>query len=169
MAVGANSYCEASDVAGLIPRYARDGDFDDSTLPSLSRVESLIDNTSAIVNGLLAQMGFSIPVTASDVTLILKQLVSETVATMVEGIRGSGRYAPNSKAIANRGSVIKVVTLDLKEALEAMEFGFEVLGADKSEDNAEGIKYRGSDEGGSDTFPIFQRRGFGNSFTDWDS
>lgn len=169
MAVSANSYGASTDVAALTPRYANNGgDFDVTTNPTLARVEGLIDNVSAIANGCLANLGFAIPVTDADVVLIIKQLVTETVAVLVEGIRGTGRYAPNSKVIQGR-SVMTMVYQDVCSTLTEMAFGLEQLGATRANDEAASIGFRGSDESGADTFPIFQRKGFGNRFTDWDS
>lgn len=169
MAVSANSYGTSADVAALVPRYATEsGDFNVNTNPTKTRVEGLIDNVSAMANGCMANLGFSIPVTDADVVLILKQLVSETVAVLVEGIRGTGRYAPSSKAIQNRG-VMTVVYQDICQTLESMAFGLEQLGADRSLDEAASIGFRGFDERGNATSPIFQRGAFGNTFKDWDS
>lgn len=170
MAVGANSYGTSADVAALTPRYAAKGvgDFDAGTNPTQARVEALIDNVSAIANGCLANLGFSIPVTDADAILIVKQLVTEIVAVMVEGIRGTGRYAPNSKAIQARG-LMTMVYQDVCETLSKMAFGLEQLGAVRSADEAGSIGYRPTDESGDETFPIFQRKGFGNRFTEWDS
>lgn len=169
MAVGANSYGTSADVAALTPRYATSaGDFDAKTNPTKARVEGLIDNVSAIANGCLANLGFTIPVTDADAVLIVKQLVIETVAVFVEGIRGTGRYAPSSKSIQARG-VMTMVYQDVCETLTNMAFGLEQLGADRSADEAASIGYRDTDESGNETFPIFQRKGFGNRFTDWDS
>lgn len=170
MAVGGNSYGTSADVAALTPNWAAKGagDFDAGTNPSKARVEVLIDNVSAIANGCLANLGFTIPVADADAVLIVKQLVTETVAVLVEGIRGTGRYAPNSKAIQARG-VMTLVYQDICETLSNMAFGLEQLGADRSADEAASIGYRSTDESGNETFPISQRKGFGNRFKDWDS
>jgi len=169
MAVGANSYGTSAEVSALVPRYAnKSGDFDAGTNPTQARVEGQIDNVSAMVNMCLANLGFSIPVTDSDVTPILKQMVMETVAVIIEGIRGTGRYAPKSKSVQSRG-LNNLVYQEICDLLEGMAFGLEQLGATRTAAEAASIGYRGADESGDDTFPIFQRKGFGNKFTDWDS
>lgn len=167
MAVSANSYGSADDVAELVPKWANNGRFDDTTEPTLARVETLIDNVSAIANGCLAQMGYDVPVTDTDAVRIVKQLVSETTATIVDGIRGTGRYAPGSKAVQRNG-MMTVVYTDICNMLKGMDFGLQQLGATKTIQNADGIGFRDEDEGGDETAPIFQRNAFGNAFKDWD-
>ena len=172
MAVGANSYGTSADVAALTPRYSNGaGDFDEATKPTKTRVEGYIDNVSAIANGCLAQMGFAIPVsavTAPDAVLILKQLVTETVAVIVEGINGTGRYAPTTKQIQARG-LNNTIYQDVCDLLNGMSFGLEAMGADKSSDEAQSIGFRQYDQAGDEIHPIFQRKGFGNRFDNWDN
>lgn len=172
MAVSANSYGTSADVAALTPRYSNGaGDFDEATKPTQARVEGYIDNVSAMANGCLSQMGFSIPVSSSsapDVVLILKQLVTETVAVIVEGINGTGRYAPTAKQIQARG-LNNAIYQDVCDFLNGMAFGLEAMGADKSSDEAESIGFRQFDQSGNEIFPIFQRKAFGNRFDKWDS
>lgn len=164
-------YCTSADVAALTPRYgSKDGDFDELTNPTKARVEGYIANVSAIADSCMANLGFTTPVTAVNVLPILEQLVSETVTVMVEGIRGTGRYAPNSKAIQARG-LNNLVYQDVCEFLSGsgMAFGLEQMGADRAVDEAESIGFRGYDQAGDEIRPIFQRKGFGNRFDNWDS
>lgn len=169
MAIAANSYGTTSEVAALTPRYANAaGAFDASTNPTLLRVEKFIDRVSAVVNSYLAQLGFTIPVSQADAKLMLDNIVVEQVALMVEGVRGSGRYAPGSKAIASR-SMMSVLSEEIRDYLDSVAVGLEDLGATRSKSALSRISFRGTDEGGNDTFPLFQRDGFGNTFTDWDN
>jgi hypothetical protein len=48
--------------------------------------------------------------------------------------------------------------------------GLAGLGAARSSTTGAGeIGFRDADEGGDETFPIFQREAFGNSFQNWDT
>ena len=65
-----------------------------------------------------------------------------------------------------------IIVVEVLEDVEAFVMGnavgIERLGASRSNDPIAGISFRGQDEGGSDTAPIFQRSAFGNRFKDWD-
>lgn len=168
MAIGANSYGSAAEVAGKTPRYANSAMlFDASTNPTLTSVEGWIDNVSGIVNGFMAALGFAIPVTQADVLETLSHIVTEQVALLVEAARGSGRYAPSSKAIAGRGAYM-VMSEELRAMLDAMAAGFEILGASRTNGLGDQIGARTVNDAGDTVRPIFQRTAFGNSFKDWD-
>lgn len=126
MTLSANSYGTSEKVAGYVPRYAASsGDFDASTNPSKARVEGIIDRVSGLVNAYLKSLGFTIPLTNADNVLAMENIVVEISATAIDGIRGSGRYAPNSKAIANRG-MLAVLNEDIMAYLDAIAEGLEV-------------------------------------------
>jgi hypothetical protein len=169
MALGANSYGDVSEIAALIPRYANEVVlFDASTTPALSQVESLTDQVSGIVNGLLNQYGFSTPVTQADAKLALDLFVNEQVAVLVEATNVRGRYGPGNDQPYEGASLVTILR-DAQEFIEGNAVGFERLGATRSSDPLSGISYRDTDEGGDDTAPIFQRDAFGIGFKDWDT
>jgi hypothetical protein len=125
MTVSVNSYGTSEKVAGYVPRYAAaSGDFDTTTNPTQARVEGIIDRVSGLVNAYLKALGFTIPLTNADNVLAMENIVMEVSAVVVEGIRGSGRYAPNSKAIANR-SMWAVLNDDIMAYLDAIAEGLE--------------------------------------------
>ena len=68
----------------------------------------------------------------------------------------------------NSGGRFNIILNDVKEFIEAQAVGIERLGASRAYDPIAGIGYRSTDNSGDDTFPIFQREAFGNTFTDWD-
>lgn len=169
MAIAANSYGSLNEVAALATRYANNaGTFDGTTNPTGARVEKLIDRVSAVVNAYLSQLGFTVPITQTDSKLLMDNIVVEQVTVMVEGIRGSGRYAPSSKAIAQRG-MMSVLTQEIMDYLDAVAVGLEDLGAERGKSTISRISYRDTDEGGDSTEPLFQRKAFGNTVTDWDT
>jgi hypothetical protein len=169
MALATNSYGDPKEVAALVPRIASPaGIFDTETRPTISKVEGLCDQVSAILNTILAQNGFDIPVTDADAVLMLDYFVNEEVASIAEGINGSGRFGPTTKRSGPQGRFALVLD-DVQNFIDTMAVGLERLGATRSSDPMAGISYRATDEGGDDVSPIFQRDAFGNTFKDWDS
>ena len=169
MALATNSYGDTSEIAALVPRRQGSGGFfDASTRPTLTQVESMANQVSALLNSILAQNGFAVPVTNADVVLMLDYFVNEEVAAIVEGVNGSGRFGSTAKSRGARGRFALIVE-DVEAFVKGNAIGMERLGATRTYDILAGMAYRDTDEGGDATFPLFQRDGFGNTDTDWDS
>ncbi|MEA1998245.1 MAG: hypothetical protein U9N61_02815 [Euryarchaeota archaeon] len=169
MAVGSNSYSTAAKVADEVPRYtdADTREFTTGTRPSLTQVESYINRVSGVVNLYLAKEDFAIPLTQSDAVLACEAVVIESVIDMCHAANSAGRFYQDKHL---RGkSPLRVLRKELSDWVTANAAGFERLGAARTTSNAEQIGYRSEDESDDDTFPIFQRKGFGNQFTDWDN
>jgi hypothetical protein len=171
MALLTNSYGDVDEIAALVPRYANSVvEFDTSTRPSLLQVESHCDQVSAMLNAVLATNGFAIPVTDADAVLLLDLFVNQEVASIAEGINGSGRFGPTkASSSASPGGRFALIMADVESFVENNALGLERLGATRTYDPIAGISFRSGDEGGDDTAPIFQRDAFGNKFKDWDS
>jgi hypothetical protein len=168
MAIGANSYGSVTGVGALVPRWSGAAtDFAATTRPTLAQVEGWIDQISAILNSILAQVGFTIPVSQATVKSALGFFVNEEVAAIVEGVNGSGRFGPTAKAMGKQGRFALILG-DVEAFLEMNTVGFERLGAARNYSVAAGIGYRETNNAGDETTPIFSREGFGNRFTDWD-
>lgn len=167
MPIGANSYGSVLGAAGLVPRYTVAGTFDATTRPTLTQVESHIDSVSGIVNSMLAQMGFTIPITVDTVKDALDLFVNEEVGAIAEGINGAGRFGPRATdgVTPNR---FKLILEDVRLFIEGNAAGFERLGAVRQYSYTAGLAFRDVDEAGDATSPIFQRKAFGNTFDDWD-
>lgn len=169
MAIGANSYGDTAEIAGLTPRWAnKSGLFDGSTRPTLTNVESNVDQVSGILNVCLSKEGFTIPVSQADAKLSLDIFVNQEVAAIVEGINGSGRFGPTAKEVGKRGRWALIMD-DAKLFISENAAGFERLGVPRPYSETAGLGYRDTDESGDETFPIRQRKEFGNQFTNWDS
>ena len=169
MALATNSYGTTAEVAALTPRYAAStGDFDGTTNPTLARVEKFTDRVSSMVNAYLSQLGFTIPITQADAKLLMDNITVEQVALLVEGVRGTGRYAPGSKAIASR-SMMSILSEEIRDFLDDVAIGLEDMGAARSKSVLNRISFRDSDERGNSTYPLFQRAEFGDNSTNWDS
>ncbi len=169
MAIDANSYGSTDGVAALTPRYANaSGVFDATTRPILTTVEGLIDQLSGILNTMLAEQGFTIPISQTTCKLALDMFVNEEAAAVVEGINGSGRFGPTVK-VPNKGRFMLIMD-DVQGFIAANAAGFERLGATRAFKFTDGIAFRDSDEAGDETFPIFERKSFGGeTFIDTDT
>lgn len=169
MATSENSYGSVESVAGLAPRWANtSGVFDLSTRPTLPQLERIIDQIGGLLNAMLANAGFQIPVSQADAKLALDFFADEEAAAIVEGINGSGRFGPSTKAGGGKGRFALLVE-DAEAFINAHKVGFERLGATRTYSATSGLAFRDTDESGNDTFPIFQRKAFGETFTDWDT
>lgn len=172
MALGANSYGDTGEIAALVPRYtdATTKLFDATTTPTLITIEQYTDQVSGIVNSYLAQDGFDIPVSQADAKLALDMFVNQEMASLAEGINGSGRFGPTARAQGRGGGRFAVIMSDAKAFVDGNKTGFVNLGVARSKDTTSYIGYRDSDNAGTATYPLFQRDGFlgANSFVDSD-
>ena len=114
VSIGSNSYGDPDNVAALTPRFAgRGGTFTDATTPTRNRVVTWIDQVSAMVNIMLKTEGFTIPFTNADAVSLIQFFVEQEVVTIVNGSRGTGRFAPTTKRPI--GSIQKLVMSDVQE------------------------------------------------------
>lgn len=168
MTISADSYGSVTGVADLVPRYATEtGTFDTATRPTLSQVETYIDEVSAIVNVILAGEGFTTPVTESTVVMMLDLFVNQEVASIAEGVNGSGRFGPRDKTGtgANRFSLI---LKDFNTFIKDTAVGIERMGAARSYSLIDGVGYRDKDINGQSVVPMFQREDFDRTFENSD-
>jgi len=168
MSINANSYGTLAGTGALVPKWSGGGsDFADTTRPTATQVETWIDQVSAILNGILSESGFSIPVSQADAVRALTMFIEEEVAALVVGVNGHGRMGPTAKG-KTVGGRFRLVLDDVKGYVEAMAVGLERMGATRTYNAMAGLDFRDTDESGDETHPIFQRSAFGNAFTDWD-
>ena len=168
MTVGANSYGTVANVAALTRRYTSSGSYSTTTNPATATVEGWIDSVSATLNVVLAGAGFSIPITQTDAAAACAAIVVEAVADLCHAANSAGRFY-TERALDRGMSPMRTIRQDMTEWVEDQADGLELLGATRTRASTAGILYRDTDEGGDETFPIFQRDGFHNTFTDWDT
>jgi len=164
-------YGDAANVASLTPRHANaSGVFDGTTRPTITYVSTMLTQVSAALNSILAEYGFSTPITADDsddVKYLLDLFANEEVAAMVEGINGSGRFGPTTKAPHKRGRWA-VIMDDARSFVDGQAIGFERLGCTRTQPQLYGLTYRQYDESGDEVVPLTQREGFGEDYVNWD-
>ena len=168
MAVATNSYGTVAEVAALVRVYTNAGSFDTTTHPTEAQVKKFIDRISAILNALLAEAGFSIPVTQADCVLVLDHFVVEEVADLCEAANRSGRFYMPESQLRGRGR-FRVILSDAKVFIEVHAEGFEALGATRSRTLTYGLGFWRQDDAGDDIEPIFSRKWMRQQAIDWDT
>lgn len=163
-------YGSATGVGALCPRFSGDDhDFAATTHPTAAEVGTFLDQMAGLINSVLAEEGFATPLSSPDtVKDALDGFANQEVAAIVNGLNGSGRFGPSSKSVQKTG-LFGLVLEDVRSYITGSVAGFVNLGANRERDSAEQIGARLTDEAGDDVHPIFQRKAFGNRFTDWDS
>ena len=164
----AKSYGSISEVEALVGRYTSSGDFTSSTRPTLAQVERFIDRISAIVNVLLAEQGFSVPVTQVDAKLALDEFVVQEAVQLCHAANGAGAFAPGSRELRNQ-TPFQIITKEAEEFITQHAAGLEALGATRSRHLTYGLACRTVDDAGEDIVPIFSRKQMGNVVVDWEA
>ena len=152
----------------LTGRYLITSAYTTGTRPTLAQVETFIDNASATLNVMLAKAGFSIPITQASAKAACGQIVVEAVVDLCHAANSTGRFFTD-RALDRGESPMRVLRQDMVDWVDDNAAGLELLGATRTYSALAGIAYRDTDNSGNETFPIFQREGFSNTFTDWDS
>lgn len=130
MAISDNSYGSLEGIAAIANRWASGGTFDDTTTPTGTQAEGWINQVSALMNSLLSEYSFDIPVTNDDVKLVLDMFINSEVASMVLGIHGSGRFAPKGGKSAGTGkSRFTMILDDFADYLQTHSYSLSQLGA----------------------------------------
>ena len=156
MAIGANSYGSVAEVAALTRRYTSGGTYNSGTNPSTTQVEKFIDRVSATVNVLLAEQGFTVPVSQADAKLALDDFVVGQVALFCHGANGNGIYAPGSEQLRNT-TPMRVVMKEAEGFIGEHAAGIEALGATRTRHLTQGLACRETDDEGTAIEPMFVR------------
>lgn len=164
MALGSNSYGDTDEIAALVPRHTNSGSFDATTKPTLTQLESEVDQLSATVNSVLSELGFSVPVTQADCVLMLDGFVNKMAAEIVLGINGHGRFGPTATSKRGAKGQYLMILEDVRAFLEANSTGMQRLGATRSKGTLGSLRYRDTDESGDTPEPLFQREQFGEDY-----
>ena len=157
------AYGTTAGVAALTPRYANgSGDFDATTRPTAAQVTTFLSQVSNLLDSIMSEYGFDVPVTDAEVVEILTLFTQDEVAAIAEGINGSGRFGPTTKGPGQ--SRFQLITEDVQAFVESNATGMERMGASRTQQV--NILYRNTDEAGLNPTPIFGRRDYGESYTD---
>src|SRR6478752_1377074 len=166
MAIDSDSYGSADGVAAYVRGLTAAASFSTTTAPTLAQVESWINEVSAIANTGAKAVGFAVPITQAVAVKSLRGLINQYVAQLAELSRGQGRFS--SEKLQNSSlSPLGIIRKELLDFISMNADGWEALGASRASSERNEIGFRDTDEVGDPTAPIFQRKGFGNSFEDW--
>lgn len=167
-----DSYGTPEGVAALAMTWTNQGSwlnddvYIDATNPSLTSVVNWIDQISAILNTALANYGFVVPLTEPKAVLAATSIVESIVSDIARYVNQKGRFFSDKFQDSGK-SIWESIREDLDAWVKIYAPGLELNGAERGESNVYKIGSRGQDAGGEEIFPIFQRKGFGNVFTDW--
>lgn len=163
MTIDANSYGDTDYIAYRCPKWTDSSTkkFTTGTVPTLTTVEKLVDEVSAVLNIVLESVGFTVPVPATNKTWrpALNMFTEDEVCAIIEGIHGSGRFGPTTKGPGK--SRFGMIGEDAAAFIAKYAPG----GANAP---VLSIGYRDTDNAGDDVAPIFQRDAFSNDFDDDD-
>jgi hypothetical protein len=167
MAIGDNSYGSVAEVEALVQRYTNAGSFDAGTRPTATQVEKMIDRVSGIVNVLLAEAGFAIPVSQADAKLALDDFVVNQTVQLAHAANGAGPFAPGSEQLRT-STPMKIIIAEAAAFILDHAEGFEALGATRDRHLTYGLGCRLKDAAGDDLVPPFHREMIGHKIVDWD-
>ena len=156
MAIGSNSYSSVDEVEALTLRYTNDGDYDATTRPTLTQVETFIDRVSAILNVLLAQAGFEVPVSQADAKLALDDFAVDQAAQLCHAANGAGPYAPGSTELRGRRARSAIIE-EAEQFISSHAAGLEALGAERERALTDGLACRTIDNNDDEIEPMFER------------
>jgi len=168
MAIGSNSYGSVAEIEALAPQYTDDGIFTATTRPTRAQVEKFTDRVSAVLNVLLAEEGFDIPVDEADPKLALDDFCVAQVVLLCHGANRAGAYAPGSESLRGR-TPFQVILREAEGFIAKHADGIELLGATRTRNATYGLACRTEDDGGDDIVPFFDRQMMDNEITDWDT
>jgi hypothetical protein len=170
MAIDDNSYGSVAEVAALTLRYAGEGaagTYDATTRPTEAQVEAFVDRVSGILNVLLAQAGFEIPVSQADAKLALDDFVVDHVVQLCHAANGSGPYAPGAESLRGRRPR-QAILEEAYEFVDRFASGLELLGATRDRNLTDGLACREEDAAGDELMPFFDRHQMDNEVPEWD-
>lgn len=164
------AYGSVAGVAALRPNWATGaGTFDGTTNPTLTTVETWIDQISSMINSKIGTMGFVTPISSVEYPQITSQLdlfVNLEVADILDSMRGAGRIGSQLTARGFTGSLYGIISADVSTYLSGVAEGWEQTGLAKDRTLGDKIFTRDTDDNGAEIFPVFQRDMF-DPLNDW--
>lgn len=162
MAILGNSYGSLSGVGARTPLFSDpNGTFTSSTTPREATVENWINEVSAMLNMMLRQAGFSVPINQADVLLVVQMFVEQEVADLVKEINSTGRLAIEDKEKPTP-NLYKILLTDVRNFVSDLAVSFDRFGATRTETELVDFEYLDEDADGNDISPLFTATDFGN-------
>lgn len=162
----ADSYGTLEGVTSYVKVYTIAGVFSASTNPTDARVILWIDQVSDMFNVALSDAGFTPPVSQVDAVKAIGMMVEQLVSDLCHMANSKGRFF--SKSVTESGkSALTIMWEEIHQWVSSNTEGLSNLGVPRTKSTIGAIGSKGFDEEGEELAPIFQRKGFGNTFTDW--
>jgi hypothetical protein len=161
-----DSYGTVSGVAAYTGVYTDDGVYNVLTNPTYERVVLWIDQVSDMFNVALASAGFQTPIVQVDAKLAISAVVEQVVSDLAHAANSKGRFF-TSKFQGSATSIMSQVMKDIQDWVDMNAVGLTNLGIPRVTGTIGNIGYKSHDAEGESVTPIFQRKAFGNNFTDW--
>jgi hypothetical protein len=161
-----DSYGTLAGVAAYVGVYSDDGEYNATTNPTNDRIVIWIDQVSDMFNVALATAGFKTPITQVDAHKAISGMVEQLVSDLVHAANSKGRFF-SSKFQEQGKSMMHQIWEDIGDWITINAVGFTNLGVPRITGTIGKIGSKGTDSSGEDIVPIFQRKGFGNTFLDW--
>lgn len=167
-----NSYGTIAGVAALARTWTKDNTFiddnvyEEGTNPQLTSVVAWIDQLSGMLNTALGKYGFVTPLVSDNGRLAAQAIVEQLTADLVKYVNNQGRFF--SQRFQDSGySLWRTLRTDLDLWVGEFGPGLANGGETQNASDIDVIGFRSNDESGEETFPIFQRKAFGNQFQNW--
>lgn len=159
-------YGTSAGVAAYTRRIANsDGEFDNTTTPTLTEVEVFLDQVSDTLNGWLARAGYVVPVTAARAVDALARYANLGAAGHVELSQRAGGYDAEDEN--RRENKFFALFAEAREFIDSGALG--QLGAATQSNSAppplSGFRVGGRTRSGQAVRPMFKRTSFGNDPT----
>jgi len=126
------TYGNADGVGALSALYSDNGSFTVSTSPTLAVVNGWLSDVSQLLDTALADEGFTVPVTDTDVTGEFALLVEGIVKDLVNYSHNAGRFF-SKKYLESGLSPFMTIEKELHDWVKRKTVGLEALGLAKSE------------------------------------
>lgn len=162
----AGSYGSTDGVAVMCAIWTDNGTFTGATKPTEESVVTWLNQVSGFMNLALANEGFQTPVTQAAAKSAIDAIVNQYVSDMVQASNSSGRFFSERYLQAGVG-MLTVISKEINDWVNTTAGGLVILGVVRNTNPSDQIGFRSHDDAGEETFPIFQRNGFGNRFDNW--
>lgn len=126
------SYGSAAGVGGLSALWSDSGTFTASTRPTLTQVNTWLDEVSALVDTALEDEGFTTPVTVAGVVKELDLLVNGIVKDLADYSHGAGRFF-SERAIEAGLSPFMTIDKEVHAWVQRKSVGFANQGVPQEE------------------------------------
>jgi len=152
------AYGTIAEVAALSKRYAgASGDFTGAApnqRPTAAEVTVFLNRISSMLDLMLAQLGYTVPVTNTESVLILDEFAVQHAVYLVYAANGAGPYSPGSEQLRGQ-TPFQMIAKEARAYFQDWGNGFELLGAERPRGYTYGLAATIEDADGDALEPPF--------------